>query len=98
MIKNLLPSRHPVLSRLSTLHIRLHPSLKERVVLSEAINMKSNAALPFVFHAEVEPLAMAIGIRVDSHVKIILEICNPDIDIYTSMARLRFPLSNWLLN
>ena len=74
MINNLVSSRHPVLSRPSALHIRLHSSLKEGIVLFEAVYVKFNAEFLLVFHAEVEPLAMTVRIGVYSHVKVIFEL------------------------
>jgi hypothetical protein len=50
------------LTRFTASHIRLHSSLKKRVYFFEAVDVEFDFAFAFVFHAEVKPLAMAIGI------------------------------------
>lgn len=97
-VKDLLSARFPVFLWLSTFNVWPHSSLVERIGLSKAINIDFEAAFLLVLHAEVIPLTMTVGIGVYPHVKVILWFWNPDTKNYTSMARFRFPPSNWLLN
>jgi hypothetical protein len=62
VIDHVVSSGLPVLSGLTTAHIGLHASLEEGVDLLEAIDMQFDCGFGFVLHAEVKPLAVAVGI------------------------------------
>lgn len=78
MIINVLPCWFPIVPWLPAFDVGPHTSLEERVQLFEAIDMELHFTLLLVLHAEVKPLAMSLGIWVHSHVKIILQLWNPD--------------------
>ena len=71
----------PVLPTFSAADIGTHASLKERKHLSEPIDMQFYCAGHFVFDTEVKPLAVSLSIGVDSHVKVILKLCHPGIQL-----------------